>query len=207
MNQATSQKKTTLAICAAAITAMLYLVFTGVLEAAATATHSDQMVTAALMTIPVFFAIILNVVVGVLTKYVRPKVLGIITLVFAVIGGFPCFLMGAEQTISEVKELQAAEMPITSILYDNVWILFLAVCFTGIATAMITTVLNTIIMQEYPEEKQFGMMGLQNAFGGYGAAAMSLISGLVVSLTDKMTPFYIPMFIVCIILLTKTSHT
>lgn len=201
MNQATSQKKTTLAICAAAITAMLYLVFTGVLEAAATATHSDQMVTAALMTIPVFFAIILNVVVGVLTKYVRPKVLGIITLVFAVIGGFPCFLMGAEQTISEVKELQAAEMPITSILYDNVWILFLAVCFTGIATAMITTVLNTIIMQEYPEEKQFGMMGLQNAFGGYGAAAMSLISGLVVSLTDKMTPFYIPMFIVCIILL------
>lgn len=196
-----STKKTTLAVCAAAITAMLYLVFTGVLEAAATATHSDQMIVSALMTLPVFFAIILNIVVGVLTKFVRPKVLGIITLVFAVVGGFPCFLMGMEQKISVVKDLQAAGMPVTSILYDRVWILFVAVCFTGVATAMVTTVLNTIIMQEYPEEKQFGMMGIQNAFGGYGAAAMALISGLVVSMTDKMTPFYLPMFMVCIVLL------
>lgn len=201
MGQTHSSKKTTLAICAAAITAMLYMVFTGVLEAAATATHSDQMITAALMTLPVFFAIVLNIVVGVLTKFVRPKVLGIITLVFAVIGGFPCFLIGAEQKISVVKSLQESGQPITSILYDNVWILFVAVCFTGVATGMITTILNTIIMQEYPEDEQFGMMGLQNAFGGYGAAALSLVGGLIVSLTDKLTPFYIPMFVVCIVLL------
>ena len=201
MEQVNSSRKTTLAICAAAITAMLYMCFVGVLEATAKATNSDQMVTAALMTLPVLFAVVLNVVVGVLTKYVRPKVLGIITLVFAVIGGFPCFLMGAEQKISTIKELEASGGVITSILYNNVWILFLAVCFTGVATAMITTILNTIIMQEYPEDKQFSVMGLQNAFGGYGAAAMSLIGGLIVSATDMVTPFYIPMFVVCIVLL------
>lgn len=201
MQSTGNMKKTTLAICAAAITAMLYLVFTGVLEAAAKATHSDQIVTAALMTLPVFFAIIFNVVVGVLTKYIRPKVLGIITLGLAVVGGFPCFLMGSEQTLTQIKELESTGGAITSVLYDNVWILFLAVCFTGLATAMVTTILNTIIMQEYPEEKQFGIMGLQNAFGGYGAAAMSLICGLMVSLTDKMTPFYVPMFIITIVLL------
>ena len=201
MAKANNYRKTTLAICAAAITAMLYMCFVGVLEATAVATNSDQMVTAALMTLPVLFAVVLNVVVGVLTKYVRPKVLGIITLAFAVAGGFPCFLIGMEQELSTVKELAATGGTITSVLYNNVWILFLAVCFTGVATAMVTTILNTIIMQEYPEEKQFSIMGLQNAFGGYGAAFMAFIGGVIVSATDKVTPFYIPMFVITVILL------
>lgn len=196
-----NDKRKTIAVCAAGMTAMLYLTFTGVLEAAAKATHSDQTIVAALMTIPVFFAIILNVVIGVLTKYIRPKVLGVIALVLAIAGGFPCFLLGMEEKLSVIGELEASGQPIHSILYNNVWILFVAVCFTAVATGSITTILNTIIMQEYPEEEQFRIMGLQNAFGGYGAAAMCLVCGLTVSLTDRFTPFYIPMFVVCVVLL------
>lgn len=184
--------KVKVAILACAITAMLYNTFTGVLTNVSEVCGVADNVAASLMTLPVLIAIPVNVIVGILTRWIRPKVLMIVCLLFAVFGGFPLFIQENSLTFP---------------------IMMGAVVLTGMATSMVTTLINTMITQECEMAEQFSMMGLNNGFGSFGAVALSLLGGLCVSKLG-LNFFYLPMFIGCIIILVvfiicspKTSTT